>query len=594
MIEIFNLTEANFPAFLWASVLGRRPYVLSVEARFPPFNRLLERWSRRLISAGLAREPWPLCPALDHLRLYPVSAYMHDIFGECEPEFERHFEFDMAERCVDDYAMAYKLTTAGYFIPKQIPILVLDAMLRSLAGQRVRVRGLSPDVAAMFVAYFGARAEFAPRLAPDAAWLFNLPVFALVTLASALWPLSRIRPFAPPPEDIFMLADGVGAARDLAMFSELADGGPIVIVPRAEDYHGDDEREALRRHRTVPLTGGRFTARDGIAAAAQAVRDGLRLYRRLGGRRMPHYFRIAWLPYRRLVARAMLGRFRPRFHWARDMYNPEHVLRRQELNRVGATSLGILSGWGAYAHRVPHCSYVSYDRFYTFGRTMYERYLRQTWDPDMEVVAVGSSGVMRDDVHRLRRRPAGLRDIVVFTSLLAVFDHAAGRRFVRELAAAFPDRTIRLQVKAPFRGRETADAFVEACTRGLANIVYAESNLVELIECSGYAFSDPSTVVIECLQFGVPSFMIDVLDFHRTCFYRDFPDLCVASADRAIERIRAIESGTWRYPRETFDGVIDLSGRVALDVIREGMGLAPLEAPCREATRRHGGVDARG
>ena len=594
MMTIYNVTEATLLPFLWASVRGRRPYVLSVEAYFPPANRILERCTKILVAAGLAREPWELCPGLEHLRLYPVSAYMHDIFGECEPAFERHFEFDLAERTVADYAMAYKLATAGCFISMQIPILLLDGMLRALADQPVRIRGLSSDVASMFSAYFGERREIAPRRASGVCRLFNFPIFAIVTAYSTLWALSRIRYFSSPPEQIFLLADGIGARRDLAMFSELANGGPIVIVPRAEEQHGAEERDALHRFRTIPLSGGRFTLRDGIGAAAQALRDGLRLYRRLGGRRAPHYYRVAWLPFRRLVERALLGRFRPRFHWGRDMYNPEHVLRRQEVNRVGAQTLGILSGWGAYALRVPHCSYVSYDRFYLFGRTMYERYLRPTWDPEMEVVAAGSSGVTRDDVHRLRRRPEGQRDIVVFTSLLAVFDHVGGRQFVRDLAAAFPDRTVRLQVKAPFRGRNTANAFVDACTRGLPNLVYAENNLVELIECSGYAFSDPSTVVIECLQFGVPSFMIDVLEFHRTCFYRDFPDLCISSASQAIERIRAMESGDWHYPRETYDGLIDLSGRVALDVIREDLGLPPLETPCPQPALQHGGIDASG
>ena len=87
-------------------------------------------------------------------------------------------------------------------------------------------------------------------------------------------------------------------------------------------------------------------------------------------------------------------------------------------------------------------------------------------------------------------------------------------------------------------------------------------------------------VVVEALQFGQMSFFADLMPEQKTCIYRDFPEICVSSAEEAVKRIRAIEAGEETYPLESLGSLVDLSGRVFFDVIREDLGL-PSKEPAR-------------
>ena len=67
-----------------------------------------------------------------------------------------------------------------------------------------------------------------------------------------------------------------------------------------------------------------------------------------------------------------------------------------------------------------------------------------------------------------------------------------------------------------------------------------------------YAISNNSTVILECIQYGLVTFDFDVDDTIKYYTTRGFKDLCVKSSSEIIERIEKIESGEITYDRSPY------------------------------------------
>ena len=68
-----------------------------------------------------------------------------------------------------------------------------------------------------------------------------------------------------------------------------------------------------------------------------------------------------------------------------------------------------------------------------------------------------------------------------------------------------------------------------------------------------------------------------MLPHQKTGIFREFPDLCVFSSEQAIYRIKSIEEGKWHYPLDKYSDLVDLSGKVFIDKVREDVGLLAKE-----------------
>jgi hypothetical protein len=381
----------------------------------------------------------------------------------------------------------------------------------------------------------------------------------------------------------FLAADYIADPRDLPLYQEVSDGGQVLLVIRNLS-HAPEEEEKLKAYATCSLDDGRFTLMGALNAFGFVMRDTARLYWRFMRQEPGIFFQLAALPHRRAVLRALFTRYVPQFFWGRDDYNPEHIIRRQELNRIGKLSFGIAQGFATYCNRSPSFCHISFDRYYVFGKINQEFY-KGLWAKDMVVTPVGSFGPTRED-YTLIDQPKP-KDIVIFTGIFT--NHPRLVKMVRYISAAFPDRTVWLQVKSNYVDLERSKKFVEACMLDRPNIKYTTASLFEMFRRAGYAFSDPSTAVIEALQFGLVSFMLDISDIHEVCPYRNFPDLCISVPEDAVKRIQDIEAGNWKYRRERYGDLIDLSGKVFFDVIREDLGLLAKEPSILRAGLSVGG-----
>lgn len=574
MTTIYNINEFTLLPFLASTLQGHKPIVLAVDALFPPIRRLLEPLVNRVIATGRARWIVDYIPKQKALWKYPTRTFLNDVFGQTEDWHNQYFDLDHADKLAPAYGCAFKHITCNYMKPLHFHVLLLGAALEKSNGTDLRVYGLTPEVVGLFEAYWN-------RSLPQnwkTVWLPNkvLNFFMMLPILvfSILWALTRTRVHVKP-ELFFFAADYYEDVRDIHLYHEVADGGPLLLVLRHPRRQRIEPYDELLPYTSCSCRDGRFKPLAAIAASAMIVRDSIRLFRRLGGVRPALYYQVAALPFRRAVLRAFFSRFRPKFYWGRDDYNVEHVLRRQELNRIGGVSLGISHGYPAYASIFPMTRYVNFDQYFVFGHRLCEPYIHKTWPEDMSINAVGSFGASREDYAvRVLQKP---KNIIVFLSMLS--RDVGMIDMVRGLSKAFSDRRIILHVKSLFLQTREGQEYVADCKKGLSNVVENSETLFQIFRQAQYAFSEPSTVVIEALQFGLHSFCLDTLPIHKVCIFRDYPGLCVSSPEDSIARINAIEAGTWVYPRKSYGDVIDLSGRVLFDVVRETVGLPAKEQP---------------
>ena len=574
MTAIFNINEFTLPGFLLSVLLRRNPVVLAVDPVFPPFRRLLEPLVRRAIAKGRARWIIDLCPEQRDLWEYPSRMFFHDVFGRTEDWHNAEYGLGDVDRTIPDYAMAYKHVSCNHGKPRHLNTLLLGAALEKQEPGSVRLHGLPDDAISLMRAYWGSRFDTVLRTMPVPRWPINTAITILIVAYALAWIISRMRPVAPKPEEFFFAADYYQDVRDFRLYHEIADGGPLLMVFRHPRRQHTEPFDELKPYKNASCRDGRFGPLGAISAIAMVIIDSARLFRHFGRQQPALYYRVAALPFRRSVLRAFFNRFHPKFYWGRDDYNEDHILRRQELHRIGGKSFGLNHGYSHYSNHYPQWRYINFDRFYAFGLAQHNRYMKNTWAKDMVVVPSGSFGAKREDyAWRESSRPD---DIGVFVSSFVYEEGMTA--LVRDLARAFPERTVWLQVKSIFVDKPAGQAFIKDCQKDRPNVRHTYDGLFDIFPKVRYSFSDPSTVVVEAMQFGCISFMTDVSPIQRVSLHREFPGLCVTSGDDAATRIRKIEAGTWHYPRDSYGELVDLSGRVFFDIVREDMGLPAKDA----------------
>lgn len=583
MTHAINVNEISIFKFWWLVLRRADVYLLAVDPLFPPLQPLLDRLTR-VGRAGAVPRVVSLFPEIDRIRGNNHQlVYLYNIFAETEAWQRVRFAFNSAGHSLPDYATAYKHVTCNYLSFRQITMLLLRACAEQGQTLSIRIHGLLDDVRAGAEAYAGLEMrDMAPPMALP--WpLLNFVVALGTMLYGVAWVTSRTR-VRVQTENVFFAADWVGDVRDARIYREVAEGGPVLIVKRSRAIRSPEEA-GVTTWRSAWMHDGRFAPMQALAAIAMILRDGWRLFTAFKTLETPHFYSVAVLPYRRAVLRGFFNRFKCRNFWGRDDYNVEHVLRRQEIHRIGGRSLGINHGSPTMAIRQPMWAYVDFDCYYVFGRAIYEDYCHTTWAKDMDVVPVGTFGASREDYAAMAALTAQAprRDIAVMASVFTGNEKIVA--ITRALATSFPQRRIWLQIKPLFATGPRAERFIADCTRDLPNVVFTADPMFKLFSRVDYIFSDPSTVVIEAIQFGLYAWAMDVEPTHRALIYRDYPGLCLSAGAEAVARVKEIENGQ-PYPRRQYGRLVDLSGRTIFDVIRENVGLPakPAPTPCSERT----------
>ena len=568
-MTIVCVNEITIFRVLVGSLLGRPCRVLAVEPFMPQSEFMLERVVKRLVAQGgasmLIDEDSELAP----VRAYPVSVNGYDLFARTEAWQRDYFRFPLIESRLPEYVMAVKAAACN---------LVADRLVAALVQSRRIERGDGEAVIGISDLLDGLAKASAEREAPGLSprllrRMVNMALAAVCAIAAAVWAFTRFRPGQKAPQDVFFAADFYKDTRDVRLYDAVQKAGPQLMVVRSRKVVSDRDMDVVGNRPSCARVDGIFgSLRAATASAWLAVRDVVRIYAVLADMPIPFFYRAVTLPWKRITYRALFNRYRPRFFWGRDPYNPDHVIRRQELNRVGGESFGLLHGFGALTALYPMFRYISYDRIFLFGGFISDLY-RDTWDPTMKPVVSGTFSATSEVYTRLHGRKGG-DDIVVMTSFTALENNEMVCASVRALAAAFPERKILLQVKPPFPTWAGAPDFIRRCCENVPNVISTEKGYLDLLETALCVFTDPSSVFLETLQFRVPAFVFDLGSQRlRTMVYRDRPIVCVSTPAAAVERVRSLETGSPPYPWAALADLTDFSGREFSQIVAAEMGV---------------------
>jgi hypothetical protein len=402
--------------------------------------------------------------------------------------------------------------------------------------------------------------------------LLNLFTFAVVSVATAVWILARIRVSPPPARPLVLASDYQGGDRDSLMWREICEDPAQVQVVFRDRESRTQSADKVRDWPSCMPGDGVFSPRQGLAAMGEALADGVRLLA-AGWRLAPDFYRpLATLPRKRMLYRALFNRFRPAFYWGRDDYNTDHIMRTQELRRVGGISVGIMHGLPSIVPFAYQMRHMDFDLYYVHSLDQYQEHYRRYWPAAMRVRAVGSVGLDRVELERLAEDCPGDIAFILGPS----FHQDAVFAAVEDLADALPDKTIWINTKWSYRDRGSfGEKFQGLLASGHPNIREFRGRTYDLFFKARYWLSESSTLIAEAVQFGRVGFCLDPDDRFKFLYYRKFPGLIVRDGAEIAAYIRGIEAGTRTYPRADFAPLIRMDGRVCWDLIREDMGLEP-------------------
>ncbi|TAN77849.1 MAG: hypothetical protein EPN20_01490 [Magnetospirillum sp.] len=544
-------------------VLRRRPiHIVMVDPLFPPLRPLLERAARWLVARG-ARWLIDSFPEDRDTWNFPNRIFSHDVLAIIEPWQNRFYRFDRADSD-RRHGYALKLLVTNFVNRRYVAAHVLAKAVGHAPG--MPILGLSPALDGVARAWLGSDALGTAKPAQGPVRLINLLSSLFGLTAAAAFALIRLRP-SVRPVPVFVLADHDSGSGDLHLLKEFQAGGEVALAMRNRRALTGCAREDLElRHFLV--TDGVFDPAGALAMIGEAISDSLDLFRRYGDMEPALFHQLALLPYRRALLRGLFNRCRPKFFWARDDYNVEHVIRRQELNRIGAPQYGLNHAIQGICILLPQTRYVSMDVYFTMGRAFHP-YFRDSWAKDMVLRPVGGYQFSRAYFQRPRRRTNGILFMARFATGEAEFVRA-----VRMTAQAFPDRPIWIQTKRNYPSEAVTSRFTEECRAGLANVSLRSEKVYDMILDPEIIVTDPSTIVGETIQLKIPTVVLDVIPEQKTSIFRSFPRLCVTNAEDCVARLRGLLDGTVPFDPAAYGELIDLAERPISDAVLAEMGLA--------------------
>ncbi len=569
-MDYLILSELTLPRLLFRALARRPTCIVETLPQLPGTGNLLRRLADWLRAHGhvldLRRD---MAQAITYST--PNDLMRHeDVFAECEPWMEKFFDFQSSARRFGDYAIAYRHLCSNIAFRRYVIAYLLRDIVTSEGSRRYTFSGLDDFMVSFYRHRFGAPPPCPIARSPRMGFvLLRLLGGVIASFHTAMWIAWRIRISPPAPVSYFLGCDFAGSGQDAMLFNEIGDApGDILCVLRNDRFRPAFDTFGLKADACLP-TDGRFGPGEGARMMAGAVRQIARLHSRASNLPGECHYQLLLFPYRRAVYRSLFNRYRPRYFWSRDEYNTEHTIRSQELRRVGARSFGIMHGIysiGEFSHTVRH---MDFDIFYMLGRYAFDHAYKHTWPKHMSVRFIGSFGLTREEFERLPcPRPA---DIAVYLHPHPALEKCLAG--VAEVARAFPEKKVFINSKGAFLEGPMKEPIARLLESGPENIeVYSDRSYDLFFKCR-YVLSDGSTMTAEGIQFGLETFFLDFDVLLKTSLYRNFPRMCVRTADQAIDRIRAIEAGVSVYPRETLSELIEIDGPIAWDVIRRDLGL---------------------
>ena len=568
MTRVYIVNELNIWRMLLNVVLGNTVYVYKVGGLIKPVTPLLQLVVNLMMRTGRAKKIQELAPGSIWIVELPIDEIFSDHYFRAQNQLEKHF--DVASKYPPDHEYIYpSLKMSDSFQQHLVGLVqVTDWLGKTLPTGSWKIDGLNACYPAVHNMVHGTLPAFSYRLAPDNMRVANGLNFLIFYLYAVGWLASRIR-WRFDQETYFLAVDS-WATYDKDLFSKIVDRPEEILICQRDRAHAARDRDEYPRNRKCLKEDGQLRPLQALSALRTLSRNSLLIWR-IWKKEDPMLF--CWLiglPLKKAKYTAFFNRFSIRYYWGRDDYSVEHILRSQELRKIGGMSLGINHGLPNKCIEATW-THIDFDIYYTFGKHLYETYYRNHWPSGIIVRPIGSMHVAR--LPTKAGDQSG--DIIYFVN--PTFKAAFFMNEIFKVARHFPDRKILIKIK-PGRVR---DVYClperEILASAPSNVQETLTNSYTLMDDASYAISTGSTVVAEALQRQLKTFVLDSQSNGEYFYYRDFSGLCVESGNDIIRRIEDIESGKESYDPENYSDLIDMSDGNIANIIREDMGLSPLK-----------------
>lgn len=566
---VFVISEANLARLFWYILCGARPLVLFENALLLPFRRPLQRLTGWLADRGWIRTLEHFGPDLPWLPVLPLERNLtQHVFPAVEAGLRESYRIAEPGPTVEPYLYAMCKALSDYTDKIKDLIYLAEWIEETLGHGHWVAHGWPRHFDVMYGLLRGCAPPFLQNKVFVPRQLANGLNALLSFLAGTVWLVRRTRLHQPPAESFRIIVDR-GGADDAYLYRHLVDDPKELLIV-------DRNREIAAAN---AASNGAFRsclkedARIGVAAALRLVtglfRDLAAIWWKGGGTDPALFGRYAVLAPKRAMFAAFFRCFRPRFFWGRDDYSIDHIIRNQELRKIGGKALGINHGIPLSAI-ISQWREVDFDIYYSYGRHMYEAVNKSHWAKHIQIKPVGTINLTRE--HRQRLHQPRPPDIAFFPTVQKGFDRIFQEAF--KVATHFPDRRFYIKMK-PGRPRAYVDRYKRLMNEAPANVIaYIDNDAYELLMEVSYALCF-STLVAEALCFRVKTFCLQSDDSLEHFYYRHFPELVAADGDAVIRRIEAIENGTESFDFERFEELINVNAPDLIDVVRADIGLVP-------------------
>jgi hypothetical protein len=565
-LDLLVLNETTLPRALWRGLRGRPMHAVAIHALVRPLAGPLARievWARARGLLGSAFEAPVAIPVHDG---YPGDA----IYRPYDPATEGGVRFLSApfenHPTLGEYAYAFRKAVSEYSQVMLNLTGVASWAETHLPAGGWTLSGAPPHFSRMFALSTGR--DPGPWLGAGAKGgraanaLGALLVFAGMTV----WLLARTR-LAVAPERFRLAVDRVSPI-DLEVAKAASDPAEVLMVERNAILAAQTSPE-LAHYRRMTRNDARVTLGVALRLIARMARELWALWRDFGDLEAPLFGRFTSLIGKRALFAAFFRRFRPAFFWGRDDYTTDHVVRNQELRKIGAITLGV-------NHGLPINTYISqwreidFDVYYAYGRHLYDSFYRDSWPGHMNVKSVGN--IQLTPERRARLKGERTKDIAIYAIVTLRFEALLDT--AKTIAERFTDRRVHVRMKGR-RGSYYMDRYARWLTEEApANVVNnVDADPYDLMLRTSYAVTPGSTAGAEALQFGAAAFYLDLDPELRFFYYRNFPDLIVRSAEDIIRRIENIETGAESYNPAAHRDLIAVSAPDFYATFRRDIGL---------------------
>ena len=374
------LDELSLLRVFWLIAGGKDVYLLDTKSLLffmkIPLN-LLTRW---LVASRQVQDLKAIAPELKHIDTIRAVEEADTSYQESEPILLSQLRLPEMGEENPDYDFAARKTAINQANYHLGTVRFIKAVLALAPDTSFSVVGGNPILESLF-----------PTIIPEnrntkfvhstRGWkLFNIflsGVLILYVLAKAIGKF-RLRPKAR--QSVFFAVDVSGDhQRMMPEINDILDDpkADVLFVFRnksAVKYFG----ESLSGYQCCPFGDGQLSTLETLRVIGKGISDSILIYRRFGHAHPSLFFDIAKLNSVRIANQALFNKYDIKYFWARDQYNPEHIIRSQELRKRGGTSVGFITGFNVFPKLMTY-SFIDYDITHVLAIGPILKYNRDTW-----------------------------------------------------------------------------------------------------------------------------------------------------------------------------------------------------------------------